>query len=395
MLTRPQPEQAVLESPAAQRRPVVVLVEPWIYHYRQPFLEVLRRELDERGIEFRVVHGRREQDKRRDTVTIPWAEHVDARAWHVGSKELLWQPCFAQLEDADLVIVHQEVAQLMNFVHVLFQLVGRRRLAFWGHGKNFQTARASVVGEAIKRWMSRRVHWWFAYNELSQEIVRGLGYPAERITNVQNAIDTEGLVEARTRLADEDIRRVLDQHGIRGERLAVYAGGLYHEKRLPLLLSACDLVQQQLPDFELVVIGSGPQEGLIEQAAARRPWLHYVGPRFGADKVPYFAAARLALMPGLVGLVVLDAFALETPLVTIADSLHSPEIAYLVDGENGTVLRAGAGPRQYADEVVRLLCDDAARATLTVGCRRARCLYTVEEMARRFAAGVEAALRAA
>jgi exopolysaccharide biosynthesis WecB/TagA/CpsF family protein len=38
-------------------------------------------------------------------------------------------------------------------------------------------------------WLTK-VDWWFAYNDLSAGIVRSLGYPEERITSVQNAIDT-------------------------------------------------------------------------------------------------------------------------------------------------------------------------------------------------------------
>jgi hypothetical protein len=45
--------------------------------------------------------------------------------------------------------------------------------------------------------------------------------------------------------------------------------------------------------------------------------------------VPYFILSKLVLMPGLVGLAVLDASALEVPLVTTAVPYHTPELTTL------------------------------------------------------------------
>ena len=57
-----------------------------------------------------------------------------------------------------------------------------------------------------------------------------------------------------------------------------------------------------MPDFEMLFVGSGPDRTWVEEAVARNPWMHYVGPVFDDDKVPYFRLAKLALMPGRVGL---------------------------------------------------------------------------------------------
>jgi glycosyltransferase involved in cell wall biosynthesis len=268
-------------------------------------------------------------------------------------------------------------------------------VAFWGHGRNFQGHTASALGERVKRVMSRRVWWWFAYNDASSRVVRELGFDPERITNVQNAIDTRGLLEARARLsagAREQVRREL---GITGEHVCIFSGSIYAEKRIDYLLDACMRVREQLPGFELVVVGAGPDAGKFTEAAARHPWIHYVGPRFDDAKVPYFAVSRLLLMPGLVGLAVLDAFALETPLVTTSIDYHSPEIEYLRDGVNGVVVSPPDDPALYAARVVELLTDEPLRQRLVQGCRESRTRYTVENMAANFTDGILSALDAA
>jgi hypothetical protein len=98
-------------------------------------------------------------------------------------------------------------------------------------------------------------------------------------------------------------------------------------------------------------------------------------------------------MPGLVGLAILDSFALEVPLVTTSDVAHSVEIAYLEHDVNGLMVSADeVTPAMYAESVVSLLRDPVRLERLRRRCRDDRQRYTIEEMVRRFADGVEAAL---
>ncbi len=83
------------------------------------------------------------------------------------------------------------------------------------------------------------------------------------------------------------------------------------------------MIRRDIPDFELVVIGKGPEADFIETAAAQHEWIHFVGPKSDDEKVPYWALSKLLLMPGLVGLVVLDSFALGVPMITTDYPYHS------------------------------------------------------------------------
>ena len=229
--------------------------------------------------------------------------------------------------------------------------------------------------------------WWFTYNDASSAVVRDAGFPAGRITNVQNAIDTRQLAAMLQDVTAAEIEELRGSLGIRGENVCVYAGGMYADKRLAFLLSACDVLRGRMPDFEMIFVGGGPEASMVRSAAATRPWLHFVGPRFDRQKVVYFAASKLLLMPGLVGLVVLDAFALETPLVTTRLAYHSPEIEYLENGVNGVVIDPPDDVEIYAEAVAGLLRDEPRRRAFIGGCRAACGRYTIEEMVRRFADG--------
>ena len=100
------------------------------------------------------------------------------------------------------------------------------------------------------------------------------------------------------------------------------------------------------------------------------------------------------LMPGIVGLGILDSFALETPLITIDIPGHGPEICYLKNNENGVLLDSATNQQKYAEVVVELLTNEDQRLSLVHGCKKSRNSYTIEEMVENFTKGVLSALRA-
>jgi glycosyltransferase involved in cell wall biosynthesis len=242
----------------------------------------------------------------------------------------------------------------------------------------------------MKRALMRRCDWWFAYTEGVKRTVAGSGFPAERITVVQNAIDTAALARAYKALPPDAGSRVRQELGIGDGPVGIYCGGMYAEKRIPFLIEAATALKQREPGFHLIVVGDGPDSRIVRDFAADHPWVHPVGPMFGSARVPYFAAADVFLMPGLVGLAVLDSFALETPMITTTYPFHSPEIEYLVDGENGRITANDLG--SYVDRVASLLVSPRELAALREGCRAAYPRYSLDEMIRRFAEGITAAL---
>jgi hypothetical protein len=100
----------------------------------------------------------------------------------------------------------------------------------------------------------------------------------------------------------------------------------------------------------------------------------------------------VTLMPFVVGLSVLDAFALEVPLVTTDAPGHGPEADYLVNDVNSVVVGEAGGPAAYAAATTALLRDADRLRDLRQGCSVAASRYTIEDMAARFAAGILAAL---
>ena len=190
---------------------------------------------------------------------------------------------------------------------------------------------------AWKKLFVKHVDWWFAYTEqVKQELVK-CAFPAERITNVQNAIDTTALLRAKSELSAQQLSTAQKRAGTGSRAHRHLLREDYKEKRIEFLLETCCRVRKQVPSFELIVIGNGEEKSKVLSAARNRQWLHYVGPKYGDERVAYFLLSDLFLMPSLVGLAILDSFALEVPMVTTKFPFHGPEMDYLKNNENGFV----------------------------------------------------------
>lgn len=367
----------------------VAIVQRRLTHYRVPLFERLRARLASHDIALRLLHGAAtlEEQSKRDEGHLDWAEALPTR--YLAGGRLCWQPFRGAVRDCDLVVVTQENKLLAN-LGPLLDPWRRSLLAFWGHGGNLQSRRPDGLGERFKRWTTPRVDWWFAYTELSAALVRRDGMPADRITVLNNSIDTaalRGAIDLARALPDAERRRRL---GVGPGPLLAFVGSLYGDKRIEFLLDAFARLRRLVPGVQLAVAGAGPLAADVERAAAADPHLHTLGPVHGERKAELLASADLVLNPGLVGLGILDAFVAGVPMLTTDCGLHSPEIAYLEHGANG--LMTADDVSAYVQACAELLADPAARTRLARGAADSAARYSIDAMAEAFEAGIVQAL---
>jgi len=369
----------------------VAIIWRYLPDYRVAFYHGLREYLLQRNIELELIHGPTNGYGLNGTTedAVPWAKCVNHWSATIGGIEVCWQPYSPYIRDVDLVIVEQANRLLLNYWLIARRPFCRQKIAFWGHGRDLQTS-PRTVRNAWKRLFVTHVDWWFAYTEQVKEELVKCAFPAERITNVQNAIDTAALLRAKSEISDQQLNRLKQHLGLGVGPIGIYCGRIYKEKRIEFLLETCRRVREQIPSFELIVIGSGEETSKVISAARNGQWLHYVGPRYGDERVPYFLLADVFLMPGLVGLAVLDSFALEVPMVTTKFPFHSPEVVYLRNNENGLVTENRID--DYVAGICELLADPDRLARVKSGCRKAASIYTMQTMVENFGGGIVSCL---
>jgi glycosyltransferase involved in cell wall biosynthesis len=375
----------------------VTIFQYRLFHYRVKLLELLRQKCAVRGIELVIVHGQPFGDeiKKRDTGVLSWATPV--KNWYFPIKEkkdLCWQPLPREARNSDLLVFMHENRLLANYWWLLRRRLGLGpKVAFWGHGRDFQSCAPSGWRERWKKLSLTWPDWWFAYTALTEKILLAARFDPARITVLQNAIDNQAFADELAAVDDDRLQRTRLQWALGAQDfVALYCGSLYQDKRLDLLLEACSIVQARLPGFRLLLAGDGAMRQTVEDFCRNHPWAHYLGAQYGLEKAALFRLARVSLCPGAVGLNILDSFVAGTPMLTRIDARHGPEIAFLESGVNGFAVDGELAA--YAAELEALVRDPARLLQARLGALLSAEKYTVEHMAERFACGLTTCLNA-
>ena len=373
----------------------VLIAYKYVPQYRAPFFDQLREKLAADDIELTLVFGDATpgEASKKDASRLSWATYLRNRFFVIRGRYLIYQPILRLSRRFDLIIVEQANRLLVNPLLILMHRLRLRRVAYWGHGKNFQT-REPGIARWLKSFLATNVGWWFAYNETSAEVVMALGFPSTRISRVMNTIDNHSLEVDLASVSDEDIQDLKTRLGVDTENVCLYIGGMYDLKRLDFLFEALVEIKLRVPDFRMIFLGSGVEKDKVEVFAREHPWCCFAGSQFGRQKAAYMKLCKLILMPGLVGLAIIDSFVAGLPIVTTDLSYHSPEIEYLQSGWNGVMVRQANDSQAFAGEVCSLLQNGASLRHLREGCALSAQRYSMAQMVERFAHGIKEAMAA-
>jgi L-malate glycosyltransferase len=366
----------------------VLIVQSQMKQYRVPFYEGLFELLKSDGIELRVAYSDPSISERRkkDNSELPKDFSRKVPGYWLLRDRILYQPVLREIAGADLVIVEYANKHVVNHILLLLRCSRAKRLAFWGLGGNKQTD-SSCVSEWYKRLAVKRADWYFAYTRGVADEVAGYGMPAERISAVQNAVDTRDLQNQMNSISSEELDTLRQKLGIKlGDPVGVYCGMLEAVKSVPFLIACANRIKKSLPKFHLLIVGGGQDESKVRLLAQENPWIHVLGPKFGRDKALTFKAADVFLLPGRVGLAILDCFAAHLPLMTVKLPIHGPEAEYLQNGVNGFMVEQEV--ETYAACVVRALQNPELLQRLKEGAQQSAQKYSIQAMVQNFHEGI-------
>jgi glycosyltransferase involved in cell wall biosynthesis len=370
--------------------PKVTIIYRTIPQYRLEFYNLLREGLKSKGINLELIYGNNPFKGRDDDVHSDWATYKKNFTLNFYKLYIIWQPCLREVESSDLVIVEQANKLLFNYYLIFRKIFKKKKFAFWGHGLNLQISKTNIFNR-FKLTYINRANWWFAYTEGIKSFLIKHGVDKEKITVVQNSIDTKSLNELYNSITYEEVEDFKLKYNIqKNQNVLIYCGALTKEKNIKFLIKAADNLKAKGYQFKLIIIGNGPLKKLVEKAVAENQWIIYAGPQFGREKALFFKASDIFLLPGAMGLAILDSFAFETPIVTMKYNHHGPEFEYIINDYNAIVSEGNLS--DYTNKVANLLDNPEKITELKMTGRLMIEKYNIQFMVNNFIEGIEKAL---
>lgn len=234
--------------------------------------------------------------------------------------------------------------------------------------------RVVAVGESVKR-----------------ALIANEGIPGGRIQVIYNGVRLADFAEdSRER---EEVRREL---GLTATTpVAIQVARLDYLKDHSTALRTAERVQRTIPEFQLLLVGEGPERAKIEEEVRSRGLTNTVrllGLRTDVRRL--LAAADLFLLTSIsegIPVTLIEAMSAKLPIVS-TDVGGVPEV--VTDGETGWTAPAG-DDAQLAESILCLLADpDEARVMALAGCRRAEDQFSEQQMHDAYAALYEEMLPA-
>jgi glycosyltransferase involved in cell wall biosynthesis len=369
----------------------VLVLQEQVPPYRVPFFRFLAKELASRDLDVRVL----------SSSVLPGIDELGFRHRRVltsrGGLSALER--IYRERPVALILPHDARFAPVAAVTQLLQKRGRKQL-FWGMGlarrysvaptcNSYPEAVAQYDGapsvrarhfaaEAVRRLMLSACDRYLSYTEISTRNLLNSGYDVARITTLNNAVEALATPEQAMKAQRVPLR-------------TLFVASLAEDKEPLAAVAIIDRLQQLAPGTTLHIVGDGPLRPRCEQAANERDWVHYHGTLRGQELRELALTSDVAIIPGRVGLAVLEMASSGLPMVTFATSLHGAEIVYLKDGVNGLLV---AGDIDCAaKELGALLTDRPTLERMRKEALSTASMYTVRDMAVNFADGVMASLQ--
>jgi glycosyltransferase involved in cell wall biosynthesis len=194
--------------------------------------------------------------------------------------------------------------------------------ACYRHSRAASATVAAMAGwhRFIGTWQ-KRVQTYIAVSEFTRQKYIAGGMPPEKIVLKPYFIHPS------------------PQPGTGGGGYALYVGRLSPEKGIATMLEAWKSAQTPLP---LKIVGQGPLEDLVRQAAGACSHIEYLGGRSWAEVLEMMAKAVFLVFPSewyeTMGRTIMEAFAVGTPVVAAE---IGPPASMIAPGETGFHFQPG------------------------------------------------------
>ncbi len=196
--------------------------------------------------------------------------------------------------------------------------------------------KAGLFGKLVERTVSKLSGNNIAVSSWTKDRLEALGVTGERITVIPNGIDLyriSGIEPDGGKIPSSLENKVYD---------VIFAGRLIREKNVDLLIKAVALLKTGFPDIRCCIVGDGPEQtALVELAKKAGVYgnIEFAGFQEYGALIGKIKASKVLVLPSSregFGMVVVEAFACEVPVVTIRAKYNAAQ-GLVENGVDGLV----------------------------------------------------------
>jgi glycosyltransferase involved in cell wall biosynthesis len=320
-----------------QNKPLVVIVQRLLPHYRLPFFRLLSSRNPDYNIQ--VYHGDNTAASM-DSAGFTTQYYKNYSFSFLGFS-LVFQPSLMLdviRKSPNLLILEGTFGVLTNVMLLIFRRIKHLPTIYWtaGWDNPVITGRPAQLKALLIGLFLRMCDGAIVYGSSAFDYLTAHGLSASKILVAQNTIDVETIIAEQLlwRRRGTEIRKKLVPNV---DNLIVYVGQMASIKRVDLLLKAFQLLHQQKDSLAMLLVGKGEQMDDLKEYVDQQhvPDVYFAGEVVEGVEA-YFAAGDVFVMPGTGGLALNQAMAIGLPVIaTVADGT---QYDLIIQGENGYIV---------------------------------------------------------
>lgn len=229
------------------------------------------------------------------------------------------------------------------FTFWIILLLGRltgRKIYVWTHG---WYGRETFIRKQIKKNFYRLADGVLLYGEYARDLMLREGFRSDKLHVIYNSLDYDRQLETRAALKPFAFYR---EHFGNDDETLIFIGRLIVSKKIAMLLEAVRLLKDRGLNYNLVIVGSGEEETVLQEKARAlgieaKVWFY--GACYEEEKIgELLYHAAICVSPGEVGLTAIHSLTFGTPVIT-HDYFpgQGPEFEAIQEGVTGLFFRKG------------------------------------------------------
>ncbi|MBW2351033.1 MAG: glycosyltransferase, partial [Deltaproteobacteria bacterium] len=194
------------------------------------------------------------------------------------------------------------------------------------------------IDRTLKTFLMQNCHRILIYNKYNRDELIQWGIDPDKIIILNNTINEIPHQQALDNVTAEAIA-IVEQKTRESSHSLMLIGRLTPMKRIDLLLEMSKKLAAVYSDLRVFIIGDGSERSSLEadaQAMGLADNVFLLGAIHDpVSLAPYMKLTDFFVLPGAVGLSLVHSMVCGVPFVTLQNSPHGPEVAYLRNNYNG------------------------------------------------------------